>query len=72
MAEEHGPQALVHNVALAEQAGFDHLILTQIGPDQQGVMEFFQATLAPALRKSWRPEREVPRQSSDHRRSRLW
>lgn len=32
------------------QAGFDHLILTQIGPDQHGFMEFFERALAPALR----------------------
>lgn len=33
------------------QAGYDHLILLQIGPDQDGFFDLFQRTLVPALRQ---------------------
>jgi G6PDH family F420-dependent oxidoreductase len=33
------------------QAGYDHLILLQIGPDQDGFFDLFERTLAPALRQ---------------------
>jgi G6PDH family F420-dependent oxidoreductase len=47
-----GPAPERHLAALDRylQAGFDHLILTQIGPDQQGFIDFFEHALAPALR----------------------
>jgi len=32
------------------QAGFDHIILVQIGPEQDDFIEFFKRELAPALR----------------------
>jgi hypothetical protein len=32
------------------QAGYDHLILLQIGPDQDDFFGFFERELAPALR----------------------
>jgi G6PDH family F420-dependent oxidoreductase len=32
------------------QAGYDHIILVQIGPDQEGFFDLFERTLAPALR----------------------
>ena len=47
-----GPAPERHLAALDHylQAGFDHLILTQIGPDQSGFIEFFERALSPALR----------------------
>jgi len=33
------------------QAGFDHVILTQIGPDQDGFCRFFERELRPRLRR---------------------
>ena len=47
-----GPAPERHLAALDRylQAGFDHLILTQIGPDQSGFIEFFKRALSPALR----------------------
>jgi len=42
-------------------AGFDHLILVQVGPEQKGFVEFFERELAPALRGAFggeQPERE--------------
>lgn len=33
------------------RAGFDHLILVQVGPDQQAFIDFFQRELAPRLRR---------------------
>jgi hypothetical protein len=48
-----GPSPERHLEALEKyrKAGFDHLILTQVGPDQAGFVEFFERALAPALRK---------------------
>ena len=34
------------------RAGFDHIILVQIGPDQDRFFEFFERELASALRKT--------------------
>jgi G6PDH family F420-dependent oxidoreductase len=47
-----GPSADKHLQAIHKyvQAGFDHIILTQIGPQQDAFMDFFQRELAPALR----------------------
>lgn len=48
-----GP-ALEKHVAAIEKylkAGFDHVILMQIGPDQDAFLEFFERELAPHLRR---------------------
>lgn len=47
-----GPDPELHLAALEKyrQAGFDHLILTQVGPEQPGFIAFFQQQLAPRLR----------------------
>ena len=47
-----GPDPEPHLAALENyrQAGFDHLILTQVGPEQPGFIAFFQQHLAPRLR----------------------
>jgi G6PDH family F420-dependent oxidoreductase len=47
-----GPDAAKHLQALDKyvQAGFDHLILNQVGPDQAGFLGFFERELASALR----------------------
>jgi hypothetical protein len=49
-----GPSAERHLQAIDRyiQAGYDHIILTQIGPDQDGFLEFFERELAPNLRKT--------------------
>ena len=31
------------------QAGYDHIILVQVGPDQDSFFDFFERELAPAL-----------------------
>ena len=48
-----GPSADKHLQAIDKyvQAGFDHIILTQIGPEQEAFAEFFARELAPALRE---------------------
>ena len=48
-----GPNPAKHLEALGKfrEAGFDHLILTQVGPDQAKFCEFFAKELAPALRR---------------------
>ena len=33
------------------QAGYDHVILVQVGPQQDAFIDFFERELAPALRK---------------------
>jgi G6PDH family F420-dependent oxidoreductase len=47
-----GPSPEPHLAAIERyrQAGYDHVILTQIGPEQERFIEFFERDLAPALR----------------------
>jgi hypothetical protein len=49
-----GPSAERHLQAIDRyiQAGYDHIILTQIGPNQDGFLEFFERELAFCLRKA--------------------
>jgi G6PDH family F420-dependent oxidoreductase len=49
-----GPEAARHLDAIGRyiQAGFDHIILTQIGPAQEEFFEFFKRELAEPLRQS--------------------
>ena len=48
-----GPAAEVHLDAITKyiDAGYDHVILTQVGPRQAEFIEFFEQQLAPALRR---------------------
>ncbi len=48
-----GPSASAHLEAIERyvNAGFDHIVLTQIGPDQDYFFELFERELAPALRR---------------------
>ena len=43
-------QRYVEAVRRYRDAGFDHVILTQVGPDQAGFLRFWEHELAPALR----------------------
>jgi G6PDH family F420-dependent oxidoreductase len=47
-----GPSPEQHLAAIDRyvKAGFDHIILTQVGPHQDAFIEFFERRLAPALR----------------------
>jgi G6PDH family F420-dependent oxidoreductase len=45
------PERHVEAVRKFAQAGFDHLVLLNAGPDQEGFFRFFQKELAPRLRK---------------------
>jgi G6PDH family F420-dependent oxidoreductase len=49
-----GPSAERHLQAIDRymQAGYDHIILVQIGPSQDGFIEFFERELASSLRKT--------------------
>jgi G6PDH family F420-dependent oxidoreductase len=49
----HGPdlERYLEAVREATDAGFDHLVLHQIGPDQAGFMRFFEKELRPALQQ---------------------
>ena len=48
-----GPSAERHLQAIGKylDAGFDHIVLTQIGPDQDYFFDLFERELAPALRR---------------------
>jgi len=48
-----GPSAEKHLEAVGKfvKAGFDHIVLVQIGPNQAGFLDVFQHELEPALRK---------------------
>jgi hypothetical protein len=41
----------MQNIERYVQAGCDHIILVQVGPEQDAFIEFFQRELAPALSK---------------------
>ncbi len=43
------PQRFVEAIAEFEQAGFDHVYLHQVGPDQEGFFRFFERELAGAV-----------------------
>ncbi|RYJ04254.1 MAG: TIGR03557 family F420-dependent LLM class oxidoreductase [Acetobacteraceae bacterium] len=45
------PEQHLANLRKFREAGFDHLILTQIGPDQARFCDFFAQKLAPELRR---------------------
>ena len=42
----------VERIQRYHDAGFDHLVLVQIGRDQKGFFEFFRQELEPALRRA--------------------
>ncbi|PRY64678.1 G6PDH family F420-dependent oxidoreductase [Glaciihabitans tibetensis] len=48
-----GPDAALHVAAARKyvDAGFDHLVMQNAGPDPDGFMDFFASELAPALRE---------------------
>jgi G6PDH family F420-dependent oxidoreductase len=48
-----GPSAEAHLASIGRfvEAGYDHIILTQVGPQQAEFIEFFERALAPALRR---------------------
>jgi hypothetical protein len=48
-----GPSAEHHLQAIDRyvQAGYDHIVLTQVGPEQAEFIDFFARELAPALRQ---------------------
>ena len=43
------PEPVLEQIRNWEQAGFDHIALHQIGPDQQGFFRFWKQTLEPKL-----------------------
>jgi hypothetical protein len=43
------PQRHVEMIRKYERAGFDHIYVHQIGPDQAGFLRFWQRELQPAL-----------------------
>ncbi|HEX7101935.1 MAG TPA: hypothetical protein VF201_04750 [Nitrolancea sp.] len=47
--EEHPPVDLVRYARMAEDAGFDHLFLHQIGHDQKGFFEFMSREVMPKV-----------------------
>lgn len=52
MALGPDPQEYLEKVQAAIDAGFDHVYLHQIGPDQDGFFNFFEKELAPKLKTS--------------------
>ena len=53
-----GPDPAVHLAKIQEylDAGFDHLYIHQVGPDQHGFFEFYENALEPELKKLSSPE----------------
>ena len=48
-----GPDPAAHLAKIKEylDAGFDHIYIHQVGPDQQGFLKFYADTLQPELKK---------------------
>ena len=48
-----GPDPAVHLAKIQEylDAGFDHIYIHQVGPDQHGFLKFYEETLQPELKK---------------------
>jgi G6PDH family F420-dependent oxidoreductase len=61
-----GPDPAAHLAALrrASRAGYDHVCVHQIGPDQEGFVRFYEAEIFPRLRRS-----VARRMRLDHRRA---
>jgi G6PDH family F420-dependent oxidoreductase len=61
-----GPDPARHLAALrrASRAGYDHVCVHQIGPDQEGFVRFYEAEIFPRLRRS-----VARRMRPDHRRA---
>jgi G6PDH family F420-dependent oxidoreductase len=59
----HGPDpdSYARKVEEFIEAGFDHLILSQAGPDQDGFFEFYERELGPVLESKMERESEVAR-----------
>jgi G6PDH family F420-dependent oxidoreductase len=49
------PEAFVDRIQAYEKAGFDHVYLHQIGPNQEGFFRFFQRELQPRLARVLEP-----------------
>ena len=49
----HGPavEPYIESVKRWLDAGFDHIVLLSVGPDQESFIRFFAQSLAPRLRK---------------------
>lgn len=62
----HGPDTTRYVEAVGEaiDAGFDHLVLHQVGPKQIDFLRFFEQELRPALRDQLRPFAEESRADS--------
>jgi hypothetical protein len=45
------PEAHLKAIDRCVEAGFDHIILVQVGPEQEAFIEFFERESAPALRQ---------------------
>ena len=43
------PEPVLEAIRSYEEAGLDHIHLHQIGPDQQGFLDFWQRELAPKV-----------------------
>lgn len=43
------PQPVIEKLRAFEAAGFDHVIMHQVGPDQEGFLRFFEREIAPAV-----------------------
>ena len=43
------PERYLAQIAAFGEAGFDHVYIHQVGPDQRGFLEFYERTLLPEL-----------------------
>jgi hypothetical protein len=66
-----GPEArqYVSKIKKAEQAGYTHVCLHQIGPDQEQFVDFYQQEILPALRGRKAPRSRTMRSTTGRARA---
>jgi coenzyme F420-dependent glucose-6-phosphate dehydrogenase len=64
------PDAHIKAIKRYADAGYDHICVHQVGPDQEGFFEFYRQSILPRLQGKHprSPDRERPRASSRRRR----
>ena len=52
--------AMIPAIRKATRAGYDHVCLHQVGPEQEGFIRFFEREIRPRLRRAGAAPRRVP------------
>jgi hypothetical protein len=56
-SEEHSPLDLVRCAQMAQDSGYDHICVHQVGKEQKGFFEFYAEEILPRLKSVASPRR---------------